>query len=67
MEEKTAQELADMISSEINVGGVFVKVHADPAQGWKPTVMTGPGNTIPIQAAADNIAQRLRQKYALKK
>ena len=34
-EEKTAQELADMIATRINIVGLFIKVHADPASGWR--------------------------------
>jgi hypothetical protein len=32
-ENKTAQELADMISAEINLGGTFIKVHPDKVHG----------------------------------
>jgi hypothetical protein len=41
-EKKTAQELADMIKAEINVGGTFIKVHADKVYGWHPTVVAAP-------------------------
>jgi hypothetical protein len=39
---KTAQQLADMISAEINVGGTFIKVHPDKVYGWHPTVVAAP-------------------------
>jgi hypothetical protein len=31
---KTAQELADMIQAEMNVGGTIIKVHPDNVYGW---------------------------------
>jgi hypothetical protein len=33
-EKKTAQELADMIQAEMNVGGTIIKVHPDNVYGW---------------------------------
>ena len=65
-EKKTAQELADMIKAEINVG-TFIKVHADKVYGWHPTVVAGPQNAHTLQKAAERIAARLRAKYELKK
>jgi hypothetical protein len=66
-EKKTAQELADMIQAEINVGGTFIKVHPDNAYGWHPTVVAAPQNAHALQKAAETIAARLRAKYELKK
>ena len=65
-EKKTAQELADMISAGINLGGTFVKVHADPVYGWHPTVITTPGDVIRCQQLAEDIARELRTEYDLK-
>jgi hypothetical protein len=65
-EKKTAQELADMIAARINVGGVFVKVHADPAYGWHPTVVTAPEQVVTFQQRAEEIAKELRALYDLK-
>jgi hypothetical protein len=65
-EEKTAQELADMILAEINVGGTHIKVHADPIYGWHPTVVAVPEKAHALQKEAENIAVRLRTKYKLK-
>jgi hypothetical protein len=66
-ENKTAQELADMISLKINVGGTFIKVHPDKVHGWHPAVVAAPQNAYALQKAAETIATRLRTKYELKK
>jgi hypothetical protein len=66
-ETKTAQELAEMIMAEINVGGTSIKVHPDPNLGWRAKLVVGPQNPQALQSAADGIANRLRQKYDLKK
>jgi hypothetical protein len=47
-EQRTAQELADMIAVRIGVGGVFVAVHKDPAYGWHPTVVTAADSRTPM-------------------
>jgi hypothetical protein len=65
-EEKTAQELADMISEELKIGGTFIKVHPE-VYGWHPTVVATPQNAHALQKAAETIATRLRAKYQLKK
>jgi len=50
-----------------NVGGTFIKVHADNVYGWHPTVVAGPENAKALQRAAEKIAAQLRTKYKLKK
>lgn len=65
-EQRTAKELADMIASRINVGGVFVAVHKDPAHGWHPTVITAPVEAHRCQVLAKEIAAELRITYDLK-
>jgi hypothetical protein len=65
-EQRTAQELADMIAARIGVGGVFVVVHKDPVYGWHPTVMTAPTAAHKCQVLAEEIAAELRTKYDLK-
>ncbi len=65
-EQRTAQELADMIAARINIGGVFVVVHKDPAYGWHPTVVTAPAAAHRCQVVAEEIAAELRTRYELK-
>jgi hypothetical protein len=65
-EEKTAQELADMIAARINIVGLFIKVHADPASGWRATVVTAPGRMFTFQRRVEDIANELRARYDLK-
>ncbi len=64
-QKKTAQELADMIAARLNIGGVLIAVHKDPAYGWHPTVMTRPAAAINAQTAAEEIAKELRADYEL--
>jgi hypothetical protein len=66
-EKKTAQELANMIAKEINVGGTLIKVHADKVYGWHPTVVAGPLNIRALQKHAERIATKLRGIFDLKK
>jgi hypothetical protein len=65
-EEKTSEELADMIAARINIVGLFIKVHADPASGWRATVVTAPGRTFTFQHRVEDIANELRARYDLK-
>ncbi len=65
-EQRTAQELADMIAARIGVGGVFVAVHKDPSYGWHPTVVAAPAAAYRCQLLAEEIAAELRTKYDLK-
>jgi hypothetical protein len=64
-QKKTARELADMIGQRLNIGGMFVVVHKDPAYGWHPTVMTKPAAAIGCQMRAEEIAKELRAEYEL--
>ncbi len=65
-EQKSAQELADLVAARIRVGGVLVSVHEDPAYGWHPTVVTAPAAASLCQVLAEEIAAELRSKYALR-
>lgn len=62
---KTAEELADMISAQLGVGGLAIGVRKDHAYGWQPRVEHSPGNQLGFQRRADEIADRLRQYYEL--
>jgi hypothetical protein len=64
-QKKTARELADMIAERLNIGGVFIAVHKDPAYGWHPTVMTKPAAALNVQMAAEEIANELRAEFDL--
>jgi hypothetical protein len=64
---KTAQELAEMITAQLGgVGGIAIGVRKDHAYGWQPMIEYSPGNQLGFQRRADEIADRLRQKYDLK-
>jgi hypothetical protein len=65
-QQKTAQELADMITQRIDLGGIFIAVNRDPAHGWHPTVVTAPSQAIRCQQLAESIAADLRATYDLK-
>jgi hypothetical protein len=62
---KTAEELADMITAQLGVGGLAIGVRKDHAYGWQPRVEYSPGNQLGFQRRADEIADRLRQHYEL--
>ncbi|MGO9847000.1 MAG: hypothetical protein ACLPKT_10480 [Methylocella sp.] len=64
-QKKSAEELADMISARLNIGGVFITVHKDPAYGWQPTVVTRPAAALNAQMAAEEIAKELRVEFDL--
>jgi transcriptional regulator with XRE-family HTH domain len=65
-EKRTSRELADMIMANINIGGVHVAVHPDPAYGWHPTVVTAPSQAVECQRRAEQIAKQLREKFDLR-
>ena len=54
-----------MIAARLNIGGVFIAVHKDPAYGWHPTVVTKPAAAINAQMAAEEIAKELRAEFDL--
>jgi hypothetical protein len=65
-ERKSAQELADLITAKIGVGGLFIRVRKDHAYGWEPQVEDSPGDKIYFQRRAEEIANRLRRDYELR-
>jgi len=65
-EQKSAQELADLVAARIRVDGVLVSVHKDPAYGWHPIVVTAPAAASLCQVPAEEIAVELRSKYTLR-
>jgi hypothetical protein len=66
-EERSARELADMITAKLDVAGarIRVDVHPDPVYGWHPTVLTIPDLAVQAQLAAERHAAELRAKYDL--
>ena len=62
---KTAAELADMIATQLGVGGLSIGVRKDHAYGWQPRVEYSPGNQLGFQRRAEEIANKLRQHYEL--
>jgi len=65
-ERRTAQELADLITAKIGVGGLCIRVRKDHAYGWEPTVEDSPGDKIFFQRRAEEIANRMRMDYELR-
>lgn len=66
-EQRSAQELEEMIKARLAIGGVFVKVYADPVFGWHPTVITAPEAAVAVQQQAEKIASDLRVHYDLRR
>jgi hypothetical protein len=65
-ETRTADQLSDMIVSELGVSEVSIRVRKDHAYGWQPTVISSPGDSIGYQRRAEQIANRLRFQFDLK-
>jgi hypothetical protein len=63
---KTAQELSDMIISSLGVGETEIQIRKDRAYGWQPTVVACPGDLIGYQRRVEEIANRLRDQFALR-
>jgi len=61
-----ARELAELVARLINMTGVEVEVHPDPAYGWRPTVFTTPSQAVNAQNAAERAAEELRALYDLR-
>jgi len=66
-EQKTAGELAAMITERIGVGAGFVNVHECPQLGWNAGIVTAPGKAAEYQSQVETIAAEPRQEYVLKK
>jgi hypothetical protein len=58
-QQKTRQELADMIYARINIGGISVAVHPDPVYGWHVNVVAAPSQVVRCQRLAEEIAAEL--------
>jgi hypothetical protein len=67
VQEKTARELADIVAAKLNLGGVFIAVHPDPAYGWHATVLTAPAQAVRCQQYVEQIVAELRPFYRLKR
>jgi hypothetical protein len=61
-EQKTSQELADMIARWL---GVQVAVQQHPVDGWHPTVIAAPFTAARYQELAEELAMDLRLAYEL--
>ena len=65
-ETRTAFELADMVEAEMGGGNVRVVVITLPVVGWGAKIISAPPEAVNAQAFVDQIASRLRVKFALK-
>jgi hypothetical protein len=64
---RTAAQLSDMIVSALGVKELNIEVRKDHAHGWQPTVVSSPGDLIGYQRRVEEIANRLRFQFALRK
>jgi hypothetical protein len=62
---KSANELAQMIKSQIGVDDLGICVRRDHAYGWQPTVLFAHSNALGFQRRAEEIANRLRIEFDL--
>jgi hypothetical protein len=63
---RTAEELSDMIASSLGVGETEIQIRKDHAYGWQPTVVACSGDLIGYQRRVEEIADRLRVRFALR-
>ena len=63
--QRTAQQLAEMITGKIGVSGVYVRVREDHSDGWCPTIVSAPSNELGFQRRAEEIAKQLRFEFDL--
>ena len=66
-EPRTAQQLSDMIVAALGISEVYIRVRKDHAYGWQPTVVSSPGDSIGYQRRVEEIANRLRFQFELRK
>jgi hypothetical protein len=63
---RTAEQLSDMIVSSLGVKEIEIQIRRDHAYGWQPTVVASPGDLIGYQRRVEEIANRLRFRFALR-
>ena len=63
----TARQLADMITEKIGTVGLEIVVREDHAFGWQPVVTSAPADLIGYQRRAEEIANRLRVQFDLRR
>jgi hypothetical protein len=63
---RTAEQLSDMIVSSLGVKEIEIQVRQGHAYGWQPTVVASPGDLIGYQRRVEEIANRLRFRFALR-
>jgi hypothetical protein len=66
-QQKTAQQLAEIIAGRIGVNGVYIRVREDHSDGWCPTIVSAPSNELGFQRRAEEIARLLRLEFDLAK
>jgi hypothetical protein len=64
-QQKTAQQLAEIITGRIGVSGVYIRVREDHSDGWCPTIVSAPSNELGFQRRAEEIARQLRMEFDL--
>jgi hypothetical protein len=57
--------LSDMIVGALGVSEVSIRVRKDHAYGWRPIVVSSPGDLIGYQRRVEEIAKRLRLQFDL--
>jgi hypothetical protein len=62
-QQKTAQQLAEMITGKIGVSGVYIRVREDHSEGWCPTIVSAPSNELGF--LREEIARQLRSEFDL--
>lgn len=63
---RSANQLIDLIASELNQRDILIDVRRDHCDGWQPVISAAPMVALGLQRRADEIARVLRTKYDLR-
>jgi len=63
---KTAEELAEMIKSQLVFARLQVIVVPHPSLGWTASVVATPTRSLVLQLEVDVVASRVRTRFDLK-
>jgi hypothetical protein len=64
-EQKTAEQLADIIAGRLSFGAGFIKVMKDSVYGWRAVAIVNSAQVVATQTAVEIIVADLRVHYDL--
>ena len=63
---RSANQLIDLITSELGQRDIIVDIRRDHCDGWTPVITAAPMVALGLQRRAEEIAKVLRSKYELR-